>query len=241
MVVSPALRLRSVVLLSLAVLGGCSSISSTDGANPGCSTDTSTHQGNATYYTFANGSGNCMFPATPNDLMVGAMNHTDYAGSAACGGCVHLQGPNGAITIRIVDQCPECPAGNVDLSPDAFSKIADLSAGRVPISWSYVACDVMGPLVYHFKDGSNQWWTAIQIRNHRYRIAKLEYKADSGSYVAVERLDYNYFVKADSMGPGPYSLRVTDDNGQVVEDSGIPSLDNADAPGSAQFPVCGSP
>jgi expansin (peptidoglycan-binding protein) len=218
--------------------GGCVPGACT--TDPSCSADAGSHQGQATYYTFADGSGNCSFPATPNDLMVGAMNHVDYGDSAACGACAQVKGPNGSITIRIVDQCPECPQGNIDLSPDAFGKIADLAAGVVPITWSYVPCDVMGPIQYHFKDGSNQWWTAIQIRNHRYRIAKLEYKDASGSYVAVGRESYNFFVKADGMGPGPYALRVTDVNGQVLEDMGIPSLDNADAPGAGQFPICGT-
>ena len=67
--------------------------------------------------------------------MIGAMNHTDYADSAACGACVELTGPNATITIRIVDRCPECPAGDIDLSPEAFAAIAELSQGRVPITW----------------------------------------------------------------------------------------------------------
>ncbi|MEJ7731391.1 MAG: hypothetical protein WKG00_19515 [Polyangiaceae bacterium] len=34
--------------------------------------------GEATYYDFADGSGNCSFPATPEDLRVAAMNAVDY-------------------------------------------------------------------------------------------------------------------------------------------------------------------
>ena len=93
-----------------------------------------THTGEATYYNEADGGGNCSFDPTPQDLMVGAMNHTDYANSALCGAYVELTGPNGTIIIRIVDQCPECPAGNINLSPSAFAKIAELAQGRVPIS-----------------------------------------------------------------------------------------------------------
>jgi expansin len=197
-----------------------------------------THTGDGTYYDFADGSGNCGFPATPNDLMVAAMNDTDYAGSAACGACVRIEGPMGSVDVRIVDRCPECPQGDIDLSPDAFSQIADLSAGRVSISWQYIECPVQGSVVYHFKDGSNQWWTAVQMRNHRHAIASLAYQDGNGSFVDVTRLDYNYFVADSGMGPGPYTFRVTDVLGNVIEDSGIPSLDNADAPGASQFPAC---
>lgn len=194
--------------------------------------------GEATYYTFADGTGNCGFPATPSDLMVGAMNHTDYSGSAACGSCARITGPDGTITVRIVDRCPECPAGDIDLSTEAFEMISPLSAGRVPITWSYVPCDVSGTVVYHFAEGSNQWWTAVQVRNHRHAIARFEYRAEDGSFVEVSRVDYNYFVHDSGMGPGPHTFRVTDVHGNVIMDTGIPLLDDADAPGGSQFPFC---
>jgi len=170
--------------------------------------------------------------------MVGAMNHTDYAGSAPCGACAHVKGPDGEVWVRIVDQCPECAPGDIDLSPEAFEKIAPLSAGRVDISWTYVPCNVNGPVVYHFKEGSNQWWTAVQLRNHRNAIAKVEFKDDNGNYVNVQRLDYNYFVADKGMGPGPYSFRVTDVYGNVLEDTGIPFKEAGDSPGAGQFPEC---
>ena len=55
-------------------------------ATGSCTNDTTQHTGEATYYD-ATGAGNCGFPATPDDLMVGAMNQTDYAASAVCGAC----------------------------------------------------------------------------------------------------------------------------------------------------------
>jgi expansin (peptidoglycan-binding protein) len=195
-----------------------------------------THSGEGTYYD-ADGSGNCSFPATPDDLMVGAMNAVDYAGSAPCGACVRITGPDGSVDVRIVDQCPECPQGDIDLSPEAFAQIAAIEQGRVPIEWTYIPCPVDGPIVYHFKDGSNPWWTAVQIRNHRHAIASVEVR-EGESWVDVPRLDYNYFVDDSGMGEGPLSFRVTDVLGNVIEDSGIPLLDDADAPGTMQFPEC---
>src|SRR5581483_3709096 len=73
---------------------------------------------------------------------------------------------------------------------------------------------------YHFKDGANAAWTAIQVRNARYPIAKLE--AMSGvTYGELPGFDYNFFVKADGLCNGPCQLRVTHQRGQVVEDSWI--------------------
>ncbi len=91
------------------------------------------HSGEATYYG-ADGSGNCSFDAGP-DVMVAAMNDTDYANAGACGACVEVTGPDGTIVVRIVDRCPECPVGNIDLGEAAFPKIAAKELGRVPISW----------------------------------------------------------------------------------------------------------
>jgi expansin len=193
------------------------------------------HSGDGTYYD-ADGSGNCSFDPT-GDLMVAAMNHADYAASAACGACVHIEGPSGEVTVRIVDRCPECPQGDIDLSPQAFEKIADLSLGRVDITWAYVPCDTSGPIVYHFKEGSNQWWTAVQIRNSRYAIDKLEFDA-GGGFVDVARVDYNYFVADSGMGPGPYTFRVTDVEGHTLTDTGVPFIEAGDAPGATQFPGC---
>lgn len=198
------------------------------------------HSGEGTFYTFADGSGNCSFDATPNDLMVGAMNATDYADSAVCGACVHIVGPNGEVTVRTVDQCPECAKGDIDLSPEAFELIAERSAGRVPIRWTYVACAGSSPIVYHFKQGSNQWWTAVQIRNTRYRVAKLEYE-QSGDFIAVPRESYNYFVEANGMGPGPYTFRVTDVYGSTVVERGVVFKEASDVMGTQQFEVCASP
>ncbi|MCA9706648.1 MAG: hypothetical protein KDK70_12415 [Myxococcales bacterium] len=200
--------------------------------------DAEVRTGEATYYDFADGSGNCGFPATPNDLRVGAMNHVDYAASAVCGSCVRIDGPDGSVDVRIVDQCPECPEGDIDLSPEAFAQIAPLPDGRVPISWRAIPCPVEGPVIYHFKDGSNPWWTAVQVRNHRHAIDRFEV-LQGEAWVEVPRVDYNYFVRDSGMGEGPLSFRITDVRGSTLEDSGLPLLDDADAPGAGQFPACG--
>ena len=192
--------------------------------------------GEGTYYA-ADGTGNCSF-AVDTTRMVAAINAPDYATAAWCGACLEVTGPSGTVVVRVVDKCPGCAHGDLDLSREAFERIAPLSAGRVPISWREVACEVTGPLTYQFKDGSSQYWTAIQVRDHRYPIAKLEARDASGGYQPIDRVDYNYFVDTDGLGPGPYTLRVTDTRGQVVEDANIAVGDNVARTGTAQFPVC---
>lgn len=189
--------------------------------------------GIATYYD-ATGAGNCSFDATPNDLDVAAMNATEYAGSAVCGECVAITGPKGAVTVRIVDSCPGCGVGHLDLSQVAFAKIADVSAGRVPITWQVVSCNVSGPVAYHYKDGTSQYWTAIQVRNHRLPIKQLELKKN-GNYVDVPRESYNYFVASGGAGTGSVTVRITSVDGQQIEDTLPAATSDATAAGASQF------
>ena len=223
-------------LLSLSILGvvavACSSGGSTGGPTPPLGQP---EDGRATYYA-ATGSGACGFDPSPNDLDVAAMDAPEWGGSAPCGECVQVTGPKGEVTVRIVDLCPECEQGHLDLSQEAFAKIADVSAGNVAITWQVVACNVQGPVQYHIKDGSSQWWTAIQVRNSKLPIAKLEYKTSTGAYTNVTRLDYNYFVVDSGVGPDPYMVRITSQNGEALEDSLPAVVASATVPGAAQFP-----
>jgi expansin (peptidoglycan-binding protein) len=207
------------------------------GSGGSCSAVPAAESGDGTYYD-ATGGGNCSFDPSPDDLMVAAMNAPDYDNAAWCGACVEVTGPKGVQVVRIVDQCPECLTGSLDLSMEAFAKIADVSAGRVPIKWHEVACDVSGPIAYHHKDGTSQYYTAIQIRNHRYPIAKLEAQTAPGTWTEIPRVDYNYFVADTALGVGPYDLRVTDTRGHVVEDAAVPFAADTTEPGAAQFPTC---
>jgi expansin (peptidoglycan-binding protein) len=195
------------------------------------------HEGIATYYS-ATGEGTCSFDPSPEDLMVAAMNGEEWDNAAYCGAYFRVIGPEGEVVVRIVDRCPECGAGHLDLSQQAFSQIADISLGIVPITWQLVSPNIEGSILYHFKEGSNQWWSAVQIRNHRNPIAKLEYRPSSGEWVSVPRTYYNYFVQTDpGMGPGPYSFRVTDYYGNVLTDFGVPFTEGGSVNGSSQFPT----
>jgi expansin len=193
------------------------------------------HSGEGTYYA-ATGEGNCGFPASPDNLMVAALNNTDYGTADLCGAFIRVHGPKGEVTVRLVDRCPECLPGDVDLSREAFAVIADLPQGRVPITWQIISPALPGPIFYHFKDGSNQWWTAVQIRNHRNPIAKVEHRLPDGTFQELPREMWNYFVASGGLGPGPYTFRVTDVLGNVLVDPAIPHNENGSVPGGAQFP-----
>jgi len=193
------------------------------------------HSGVATYYD-ATGDGNCSFGPSPSDLMVAAMNDVEYGNADYCGAYVQVTGRKGSVVVRIVDRCPECLAGHLDLSPQAFEQIDDLPLGRVPITWQVISPDLSGPLAYHFHQDSNPWWTAVQVRNHRNPIGMLEYRNASGQWVEMARQQWNYFTRSGGEARGPGTVRVTDGYGNVLTDRGIPFSPGSTGSGSGQFP-----
>jgi len=201
--------------------------------------DDSVHTGDGTYYLYS-GSGNCSFPVSEG-VLIAAMNTTDYNASAACGGLIEVTNDNTglSVVVRIDDRCPECAAGDVDLNQSAFAQIADLTDGRVPISWHYIANDQAGNVKLYFKDGSNPWWVAVQAHDHMYPITRMEYRiSGSGNpYEDIPRADYNYFIASIPSGSsGPFDFRITDFWGSVIETPNIPFLITTEIDTGTQFP-----
>ncbi|HEY0635538.1 MAG TPA: expansin EXLX1 family cellulose-binding protein, partial [Gammaproteobacteria bacterium] len=191
-------------------------------------------RGEATFYP-ATGSGNCSFEVS-DDVMVAALNSRDYATAALCGAYLEVTGPAGTVIVRVTDRCPGCKAGGLDLSRQAFARIATTQAGRVPVTWQIVAGPVAGPLTYRYMDGSTRYWTAIQVRNHRWPIAALAIKPGGASdWIAVERRAYNYFVYPKPIASGPLQLRVTALSGATMEDELPEPAGGVLVQGAAQF------
>ena len=226
---------RVAVVAAGALLGA---LPAAGDAVPGCPASFEALDGVATYYA-ATGAGNCSFAASA-DLMVTAVAAPDWAGSAECGRCLEVWGPEARIVVRVVDQCPECLAGHLDLSAEAFDLIAEPSQGIVPVSFRSVPCPVAGNVVLHQKDGVNVWWFAIQIRNHRYAIASVELRENgSATWQSMARQDYNYFLVTS--GPGlsfPVAIRITDVHQHAILENIGAVVPEGDTVGAHQFPLC---
>ncbi len=182
---------------------------------------TSNFTGQATFYT-PTGLGNCS-EAYPSSKMYGAMNRTQYNNSNSCGSYVEVTriGTTKKVIVKILDQCPECPQGNIDLSKEAFLKLGTAVEGRIPITWKYIKQPGDAKISVRVKTGSSRYYFSLQILNHRYMIKKVELKNKNGVYVVANRQSYNYFLDNngvfDGSGPdGPYDVRITDVNDNVV-------------------------
>lgn len=185
--------------------------------------DSTWYTGEGTQYGGIAGSngGNCGIFVEEGDFYHCAMNHIQYDSSYACGACVKVQGPIGEITVKVVDRCPECKMGDIDFSTDAFTTIAKLEDGRVPIKWRFVPCEENKNIKVLFEKGTSPFYFKALFYDIKYRIKSIEYKRSDGTYAPIHREMYNYFVEQkgideNSSQCGPYSFRLTDEHGDVV-------------------------
>ncbi|MCY0931721.1 expansin EXLX1 family cellulose-binding protein [Streptomyces sp. H27-H1] len=195
-----------------------------------------TYKGVATAYAAADGNGACLFGPS-DDLMIAAMNTTDYESSRACGAYVRVRAANGAsITVRITNECPlPCAPGQLDLSEQAFAKLAALKTGRLPITWTLLSPRTSDTLSLRYKTGSSPHWCGIQVIDHRNPVARLEVRTGKG-WQRLPRTDYNYFLSVDGSGCGG-AIRITDIYGEQLTVDGTALLPNVAQPTRVQFAV----
>lgn len=181
------------------------------------------HTGEGTFYGGGYTGGCAMLDPVSSDYWVVAMNLADYNNAQLAGAYLEVTGELGTINMLVTDLLPEGKKGDLDLYVDAFPLIAPAEKGRVPVSWKIIPLDTAenAPVCYKYKEGTTEYWCGVQVRNHRYPIAKLEYLNENGEFTEIERRQYNYF-ESDGMGAGPFTFRITDIYGQVVIDENIP-------------------
>lgn len=189
------------------------------GAPPAGST---VYKGKASHYDGGNSGGNCSLPGPPANRLYVALGSAQYSGSAACGSFLDVTGPKGTVRVMVLDRCAGCTGGKIDLSKQAFAKIADLSKGIIPVTYRAVVNPPSpGPLTFRIKSGASQYWFAVQVGNHGNPVKSVAAKRAGSSWRAAKRGSDNYWVIDGGMGPGPYSIRVVDVHGNEAVATGI--------------------
>lgn len=94
-----------------------------------------TFTGRATWWDPGGGQGNCAQKHTRNDAIV-AMNGAQWK-LADCFKWVTIHLNQTTTKAQIVDQCPDCPYGALDMSPAIFSQFYPLEKGIFQMSWEY--------------------------------------------------------------------------------------------------------
>jgi expansin len=175
--------------------------------------------GQATHYT-ADGGGNCSFDPVANPMVV-ALGNAEYRAAAACGGYLDVKGPKGIVRVKVTDRCPECAAGHIDLSREAFAKIGDTNAGVINVTYSQaINPPVPGPMTVRVKEGSSRYWLALRLDNTGNPLSLVELQSGVG-WKALSHTDYNYWIAQHGAGPGPFTVRVTDTAGRRTTLTGV--------------------
>jgi expansin len=170
------------------------------------------------------GLGNCSFPPKViADGMYTAAPPGDYDNAGGCGSYLDVTGSTGrTVRVLIVDKCPECEPGHLDLSPQSFRAIAPGSGGVQQITYSAVRDPVLpGPVEMRVQNGSSPYWIGFLVMNHGNPLAGVEYQDSDGTWRGLTRTVYNYWHKEDGAGPGPFALRLTDVHGRQVVIDGV--------------------
>ena len=175
---------------------------------------------------------------------VAAVDDTTFAGSASCGACLRIETGAGVVVAQVVDQGASITPANptaVAVNRAALRVLVPDGSTFVGkgVSWRFVQCPLAADsgMTFQFQEGSSANYAALLIQRHRFRLASVEYRSN-GSYRSLTRASYNYWVAASGMGTGPFTLRVTDVQGHVVEQAGVPLTPGVAFQGQVQFPQC---
>ncbi|MEE6309575.1 expansin EXLX1 family cellulose-binding protein [Plantactinospora veratri] len=180
------------------------------------------YKGKASHYDGGGSGGNCSLPGPPANRLYAALGSSQYAGSAACGSFLDVTGPKGTVRVMVLDRCGGCTNNKIDLSKQAFAKIADLSEGIISVRYrAAVDPPLPGPLTFRLKSGASQYWFAVQVGNHGNPVRSVAVKRAGSSWRAAKRGSDNYWVIDGGMGPGPYSIRVVDVYGHEAVGTGV--------------------
>ena len=213
-----------VVLVALAVgisqataAPACASVITAGAEASGATSGEATH-----YELAAGGMGNCSYPSPPAGQLYVALSPSEYGAAAACGSYLQVSGPDGSVTVEVADQCPECQAGHIDLSEQAFARIAPLNAGLVPVSYHTVADPPLpAPLSMLVKTGSSAYYLALLPINNGNPLAAVAVRQGSGGWQELARTTYGYWLASSGAGPGPFTVRLTDSLGHQATVNGI--------------------
>jgi expansin (peptidoglycan-binding protein) len=196
----------------------------------------------ATYTGSGYSGGAALLDPIDSDMEITALNPYDYnrygIKAAMAGAYLEVEGAYGKTTVFVTDLYPEGGPGALDLCPTSFAKLGDVLAGKIDIHWRLVKGPVTGNFSYRFMEGTNPYWVAIQVRNHKYPVYRMEYYRD-GKWIPMEKMHWNHFVATD-IGTAAFQIRITDHRGNTVTDT-IPGISSSTSAayiisGNVQFP-----
>ena len=167
--------------------------------------------------------------------LAAGLDTANFRGAQACGACLRVQGSltTGSVVVQVVERTS---SAGVILTRAAMDKISP-GADLVQVDWQLVPCDTANqPVRFYIKEGSNSGYVGVQVRNARYPLASVAAVGTTTS-VPLTLQSYNYW-ESTKAGGGPLTLKLTDINGQILQEAGIPVVPMTETTGKTQFPLC---
>ncbi|ETN00013.1 hypothetical protein PPTG_18395 [Phytophthora nicotianae INRA-310] len=182
--------------------------------------------GDATSYTLGQVSaGNCNFMYDPGvDDNYAALNSEQWDSTLNCGRCAEVSCDDDRCSdttstqiVYIVDRCPECKQGDLDLSPAVFEAITGSDPDRYSIKWRFVDCPVSGNIEYCTKSGSSSSWLAIQPANFASGVASM--KIANQDVTMVDSCYYYLLNGGSNVDMSAVSVELTSFSGETITET----------------------
>ncbi|EEY53894.1 uncharacterized protein PITG_07537 [Phytophthora infestans T30-4] len=182
--------------------------------------------GDATSYTLGEVSaGNCNFMFDPGvDDNYAALNSEQWDSTLNCGRCAEVSCDDDRCSdktssqiVYIVDRCPECKQGDLDLSPAVFEAITGSDPSRYRIKWKFVDCPVSGNIEYCTKSGSSSSWLAIQPANFANGVASI--KIADQDVTMVDSCYYFLLNGGSNVDMSAVSVELTSVSGETITET----------------------
>jgi expansin (peptidoglycan-binding protein) len=160
-----------------------------------------------------------------------------WNGGKACGRCfeVRARTPGGwkSTHVRIVDKCPDGFCG-IDLGGAPATDLMGIQAGRYSGEWRPVSCQGLpgvsdGPVALHVKEGSNRWWSLVQVRNPLGAVREIRLRQDlpgapwTSLPWATEAENFFKVPQSILQDSVPYRLQVLFESDSTLEVSTTPT------------------
>ncbi|CEL62563.1 hypothetical protein RSOLAG1IB_04919 [Rhizoctonia solani AG-1 IB] len=92
------------------------------------------NSGKGTWYYPSAGTGACGWRNQDSDFVV-ALGPSKYNKAKKCGQSITVKSGGKSVKVKVVDLCPSCGGGSLDLSPAAFRRLAPLGKGVIQVTW----------------------------------------------------------------------------------------------------------
>ncbi|KAJ8578728.1 hypothetical protein ON010_g480 [Phytophthora cinnamomi] len=186
-------------------------------------------EGDGTSYTIGQvSSGNCNFmsaiPSASNNYV--ALNNAQWDNLGNCGRCIEVSCidekctvKNKTAVVQVLDRCPKCAHGALDLSPTVYKEITGLDPDRLTVRWRFVDCPDPGTLQVCLMGGSDTDWVAVQPTNSVVGVKSVTVNGGATSMLGGA---YYYVSTTSNTDLSAVKVAVTSINGEVI--SGLYSL-----------------